>query len=106
MNKEKVLQILEENIYNINALHKTAININQSGTLNREKLEREKKRFFMYLTDFFINDIITEKQYYPENDISEVDFNADFVILKKDDYNSIKEYIEGLITKEDLMNHE
>lgn len=96
MSKNKILDILEDNIYPVNFRHKTAININQSGTLNKEKLEKEKRLFFKFATDYLIDEVVTKVQHYPHDDISEVDFETDIIVLKRKHFDKIKEFIEGL----------
>lgn len=96
MSKEKVIDILEDNVYHVSMRHKTAININQSGTLNTEKLDKEKKLFFRASTVHLVEELVKKVQHYPHDDISEVDFEVDVVVLKRKHYDKIKQFIEGL----------
>lgn len=96
MSKETVLDILEDSIYPVSMRHKSAININQSGTLNTEKLDKEKKLFFKASTVHLVEELVKKVQHYPIDDISEVDFEIDVVVLKRKHYDKIKEFIEKL----------
>lgn len=106
MNKEKVLQVLEYDTFPIAGELHTAININQSGTLNEEKLKKEREFYLKTLTSWLAPELIKKTQHYPHNDIADVDFEADFVIMQRETYNYIKEFVESIITTNQLMNHE
>ncbi len=106
MRKSDILNILEENTYSVSGQLHTAININQSGTLNKEKLERERLFYWKQLTSWLAPLLISKKQSYPYQDISNVEFNADFVIMKREDFETVKEYVEEIMDVKQLMVHE
>lgn len=106
MNKEKVLEILEEDVFPIAGEFHTAININQSGTLNEDKLKKERELYLKILTSWLSSELITKTQDYPYNDISNVKFEADFVVIKRKEFDYIKQFVESIMTTKELMNHE
>ena len=106
MNKEKVSEILEEDVFPITGEYYTAININQSGTLNKEKLEKERELYLKILTSWLAPELISKTQDYPYNDITNVKFEVDCVIIKKGEFDYIKKFVESIMTTKDLMNHE
>lgn len=106
MNKEKILQVLEDDTFPIAGELHTAININQSGTLNDEKLKKEREFYLKTLTSWMAPELIRKTQHYPYDDIANVEFKADFVVMQRETYDYIKSFVESLITIKDLMNHE
>jgi cell fate regulator YaaT (PSP1 superfamily) len=106
MNKEKVMQIIEEDVFPIKGEFHTAININQSGTLNEEKLKKERELYLKILTSWLAPELVNKTQDYPYNDISNVKFEADFVVIKRKEFDYIKKFVESIVTTKDLMNHE
>lgn len=96
MNKEEILEVLEEDVFHVVIDHKSAVNINNSGTLNESKLDREKKLVLHNAIDYLSDELIRTKQYYPMDDVADVDFKGDFVIIKRKDYNLFKLFIESL----------
>lgn len=106
MNKNKVLEVLEEDSFPIAGEYHTSININQSGTLNQDKLRREQELYLKLLTSWMAPHLIEKKQYYPHDDIAEVVFSADFVIMERTAYDYIKSFVESLIETKEIMNHE
>lgn len=106
MSKEEILRVLEEDTFPIAGELHTSININQSGTLNQEKLDKERELYLKVLTSWLAPELIKKKQHYPHNDIANVEFTADFVILDRFTFDYIKKFVESLITTKELMNHE
>lgn len=96
MNKEELLDVLEEDIYHVVVNHKSAVNINNSGTLNDAALEKERQLVIMDAVKYLADELINTRQGYPEGDVSEVDFTGDFVILTRKDYNLIKLFLESI----------
>lgn len=96
MNKEEILDVLDEDVYHVLVSHKSAVNINNSGTLNENKLERERQNVMMDAVRYLADELIKTRQGYPHGDVSEVDFSGDFVILKRKDYNLVKLFLENL----------
>lgn len=106
MNKEVTLRILEEDAYQVVGTLHTSVNANESGTINRDKLRKEKEQYLKLLTSYLADDLITMKQQYPINDIVDVELNSDFVILTRRDFDYVKKYVESLIDIKDIMVHE
>lgn len=75
---------------------KHSLNINNSGTLNQQNLQFAKKTMLFDLLREHADELIKSKQYYPENDISDVELKADFVIMGTEVYRKIIKLIEGL----------
>jgi len=101
-----IKEILEDDVFIVNFRHKTAVNINQSGTLNEEKLEKEKQVFFRFSTNYLVDELVEKTQHYPHDDISEVDFETDFVVIKRRHYDEIKEFVEDVINNKELKLNE
>lgn len=92
--REKVLTIVNNNINVVYGIYNSAVNINQSGTLNEEKLNRERKLFLKSCVEDLAPELVSKKQGYPHDDISEVEFETDFVIIKRKDFDKVLKYIE------------
>ena len=106
MNKEVILRLLEEDAFPVSGVLHTAINVNQSGALNEEKLRKEREQYLRVLTSWMAPELIRMKQSYPYNDIANVEFEADFVVMQKDVFDYVKKFVETLIETEEIMNHE
>jgi len=73
-----------------------SLNLNNSGTLNQSNLEFAKKTLLFDLLREHANELVSHRQGYPENDISDVELKADFVIMGTEVYRKIIKLIEGL----------
>jgi len=95
-NLDKIETILEENIYPVAYTLSTAVNINNSGTLNEQMLEKAKRAFIMETIGVWGNELVGVKQDYPQGDIADVTFDIDVVVLKRKDFNKLKGFYEQL----------
>jgi hypothetical protein len=91
-----VEEVLEEKFFPVSYSLSTAVNINNSGTLNESMLEKAKRAFIMETIGVWKDDLVQTKQGYPVGDVSEVQFDIDVVILKREDFELIKKYHEQL----------
>ena len=91
-----VHDILEEKFFPVNYTLSTAVNINNSGVLNEEMLEKAKRAFVMETVGVWKDELVSAKQGYPVNDISDVTFDIDVVVLKRKDFDTLKGYYEQL----------
>lgn len=91
MDKKEINNILDRALPAFNAKI-VSINTN-NGILNEEYLEKQKRMFMRETMQFFLDELITTKQEYPENDISDVNMITDFFIIKRKDLLKIKEQI-------------
>ena len=77
----------EIEIYN-EATH--SLSLNNSGTLNKQNLLFAKRTVLFDAVRSHADDLVTHKQGYPQNDISEVHLECDFVILSRREYDELK----------------
>tara|TARA_R110000822_G_scaffold302649_1_gene426924 strand:- start:12198 stop:12515 length:318 start_codon:yes stop_codon:yes gene_type:complete len=94
----RVEQILEENIYPVRYQMSTAINVN-NGVMNEQVLDKAKRAFLMETVGVWKDDLVKTSQGYPENDISDVVFDIDVVVLKRKDFEMIKNVYEQLFSQ-------
>lgn len=94
MHKNNILNILEEDVFPVYSIAKEAIDTN-NGLLNKQYIEGRRKRQMVEVMSHLVDDLIHVKQEYPENNISDVTLTADFVIMKREDFDLIKDYIEN-----------
>ena len=106
MRKKDILHILEERSYSVSGSLNTAVNVNNSGTLNKEKLEKERLGYWKTLTSWLAPVLIKKVQDYPYQDISNVEFSADFVVMRREDFDEIKEYVNEIVDVKQLMVNE
>lgn len=92
MKKDKMISLLKDKIYQVHGVHNTAINVN-NGILNERLLRRERKLFLQSTMSDLADNLVTKRQGYPQNDLSDVEFETDFVIMKRDDFNEVLKYI-------------
>ncbi len=92
MNRE-VERILEEGMYPVKYTLSTPINVN-NGVLNDDMLNRARQSFLSRTVGTWGEELVDTHQEYPENDISEVVFDIDVVLLKGEDFKLLKEYYE------------
>jgi hypothetical protein len=92
----KVEEILEEKIYPVSYQLTTSVNINNSGTLNTQMLEKARRAFIMETVGTWAEELVSSRQDYPKNDIADVTFGIDVVVMKRKDFNILKSYYEQL----------
>ena len=90
---EKIKDILEDRVYHVSTQMMTSINVN-NGLLNKDMLERAKRSFIGQTVGVWKDELITTQESFPEDDISDVVFDIDVVLLKRKDFKLIKKYIE------------
>lgn len=83
---------LEENIKYANLSEfRTIRTVN--GIPSKQQLQYEKYELFGHATRHLLDDMVKTKQHYPENETSRVDFDIDVVVMKKSDYQKLKDII-------------
>lgn len=92
MNK-KIESILENKVYPVSYEMVTAINVN-NGMLNDEVMEKARHSFLTHTVGIWAGELVKTDQQYPENDISDVIFGIDVVILKRKDFEVLQSYLE------------
>lgn len=75
------------------------LNLNNSGTLNEQSLQFAKKTMLFDLVREHANELIKHTQHYPQGDISDVDLEADFVIMTYKEYKKLSKNKESKILK-------
>ncbi len=91
--KEKALDILEE-AFIVHAEETHTINT-KNGILNDEYLRYHKKQFLKKAVLYLAEEVVKEKQGFPENDFSDVILSTDFVVLKRKDFDKLINIIES-----------
>jgi hypothetical protein len=104
MSSLEILRLLEEDTFTVYGFTEEAVNINNSGSLNREKLDKIKNLFLRRLLTHLTDEIVRETQHYPHDDISMTEFEADFVIIKRPYFDAFKKYVEKQIENEVAFN--
>lgn len=101
----RVEQILEEKIFPVKMQMSTAINVN-NGIMNEQVLEKAKRAFLMETMGVWKDDLVKTSQGYPKDDISDVIFDIDVIVLKRKDFEIIKGVYEQLFSQgeEDLVH--
>tara|TARA_R110000772_G_scaffold54130_2_gene123594 strand:+ start:2518 stop:2799 length:282 start_codon:yes stop_codon:yes gene_type:complete len=92
MNKE--LELLEEKGYQVVWSATTAIPT-KAGMLNKDILAKAKADFLKETISIWKDDLVFTSQGYPANGFSDVIFDIDVVILKRDDYERLTELIKN-----------
>jgi hypothetical protein len=100
-NKEVIMNVLEDNTYTVHNYKEHYINNNNNGILNEEHLEREQRRLLSESISYLAEELVSSVQHYPEGDISKVELVTDFVVLKRTDFDVIKQLIETLIANDE-----
>ena len=92
MDKKDILELLDDSftVYNV---AEDAIDTN-NGLLNKQYLETRKEKLLTEAITYLTSELVTVKQEYPENNISDVTLTTDFVVIKREDFDAIKQYIE------------
>ena len=92
MDKKQILELIED----VDTVFSTAVDAidTNNGILNRQYLESRKRKLFYDATAHLIYNLVEVEQGYPENNISDVKLTADFVVIKREDFELIKQYIE------------
>ena len=93
MNNDRIDRILS-NVYPCFDKKETSVNTN-NGILNEHFLERQKSLFIKGIIGEWTEYLIDVKQEYPKDDISDIELTADFVIMKRDDFDELKQYINN-----------
>lgn len=91
--REKIISLAESAAHTVYAHHVTDIDTN-NGALNEGKLDKERTRIFSQAVIYLKDTFMTEIQYYPVNDISEVVMDIDFVAIKRDHWKEILKYLD------------
>lgn len=91
-NRSEALTALD-NAYTVYFEETDALDTN-NGILNTEYLLYQKRRLLKQAMVYLTDDLVKHKQGYPKGNISDVKLSADFVILKKDDFEKISNAIE------------
>lgn len=73
-----------------------SLNLNNSGTLNKHSLEYTKRTMLFDLLREHVDQLVSHRQHYPQNDISDVELKVDFVIMDAEIYRKIVKLIERL----------
>ena len=94
----KLDEILEEKIYPVRYQMSTAVNVN-NGIMNEQVLEKAKRAFLMETVGVWKDELVKTSQGYPENDISDVIFDIDVVLLKRKDFEFLKKAYEQLFSE-------
>jgi hypothetical protein len=93
MTKEEILNILEEDVFTVYKEEKEYIDTN-NGVLNERYLKNRKKLLLKQAVEYLTDEVVTAKQQYPVNNVSEVDMSIDLVVMKRKDLDYILKYIE------------
>lgn len=92
--KKDILRVAEEGAHTVYARHMSSIDTN-NGVLNEGKLERERDKVFRSATKYLQQELVSEVQHYPVNDISGVVMDIDFVAVKRKDWTEIINYLSN-----------
>ena len=93
MNKQ-VDRILEDKVFPVSYEMVTAINVN-NGMMNEEMLEKARHSFLTRTVGVWAGELVKTEQQYPENDISDVVFGIDIVILKRKDFDILQDAFQN-----------
>jgi len=94
MNKEEVLELIQEKVYNTGGIHQVLINTD-NGIPNVEELEESKRNYLSFLMTHMQDDLIKTKKNYPKHDKMVVDLKADFIVINRSDFDKIIEFIDN-----------
>lgn len=92
--KDKAKDVLE-NIYLVHFEEKDAVDTN-NGILNAEYLTYQKRRLLKNAITYLTDDLVKHRQEFPNNNISDVNYSADFVVMQRKDFDELEKLIEGL----------
>lgn len=90
-----IKNILEEDALPINNSMETYIDTN-NGILNDQLLERQKKMFLKDSMSYVVDDLVKITQDYPHDNLSKVDFNTGFYIIRREDFFKLKHLVDKL----------
>lgn len=99
--RDKVALNILDDLFNVFSVKEHYINTNNSGVLNEDNLKYEKRKLLKDSITYLSEELVDSIQDYPENDLSKVELTTDFLVIKRRDFNHIKETIERLIDKDE-----
>lgn len=94
-NKEKLMDILEHDLYPVINTDETYIDTN-NGILNNDLVERRKRVFLKDSMTYLLNEVVKVTQDYPQDNLSKVTFDTHFYIIKPKDLAKLIELVENL----------
>jgi hypothetical protein len=92
MDNKHLLDMLEDDVYSVYAEETEYIDTN-NGMLNETYINNRKKVLLKKSIEYLADEVVTTRQGYPHNDISEVKLSIDLVVMKRDDLDEILRYI-------------
>lgn len=94
---EKCATNILEDVYSVSNYKEHHINTNNNGILNRENVIKQKTKLLKESIEYLTDDLVTDIQHYPENDISKVELDIDFVVMKRKEFEYVKNVLFNLI---------
>ena len=93
-NKGEAFDLLLEDTFLVHMNHKEAVNTN-NGIQNKEVIEKTKRRVLRSGMSYLVNELVSVKQGYPHDDISEVDFNTDFRVIPNSVFEKLIKFLDN-----------
>ena len=91
-NKEnRILNILEDEVFTVHNYKEHYLNTN-NGVLNDEHLQREKKHLLCESVSYLVDEVVGYTQHYPHDDISKVELETDFVVMKRGAFEELRDF--------------
>lgn len=87
--------IIEEKVMPVSMQLTTPLEVTQAGVVDSQLLDKAKKSFIRETVGVWANELVRTNEGYPKDKVSEVLFDIDAVILKRGDFEKIKEFIQG-----------
>lgn len=94
--EEKAAENILEGVFSVYDRKEHNISTN-NGILNNTNIRKEKVSLVKNAVEYLAEEVVSSVQHYPVNDISQVDLELDVVVLKRKDFEFLKEQFQKLI---------
>ena len=105
-NIEEIKDIVNFDIIRVYNEKNTAINVNNSGSLNEQYLNTARNMFIKETALEYLETFVDTYREYPISDIVDVKMTLDVVVIPAEKYEKIQEFINSFNKAEELTSHE
>ncbi len=85
--------LLDEEVFTVFNKEVASINANNNGLLNESVLDKRKRLLLKTAVEYLTDEVVKVKRGYPVKDIQDVGLEVDCVIMNRETFNIIKNYI-------------
>lgn len=96
--EDKAAENILEGVFSVYDRKEHYINTNNNGILNTGNIRNEQTKLLKNAVTYMADEVVTTIQHYPVDDFSLVEIEVDVVVLKRKDFEFLKEQFQKLIT--------